>query len=286
MGYNDGLWKAACGSCGTGVYWRLQPSVNAPKKWTCGKCGSTNVLKRPPEWPDVPIALYIGHDKQHQVKVYPLLPDDPDVDWARPYCTRSFIAQISGRLGGCTYTTSIRAWMMGQPVFRDHCHDVPLDWDDEHACHLMAGFSIGTPTCLLWEELGRLCQTDAEKRFLRWYLELVKDRQFPMLIPQARIGIAERRRPDFVAFVPLHYWSYKRYAIQLDGAHTCEQARADHLRDAEIAVHGYNVRSVGGAFRDAQALVEQIDHDMESAKADPWSVALQVAVARTDPAEQ
>jgi hypothetical protein len=56
---------------------------------------------------------------------------------------------------------------------------------------------------------------------------------------QARIGIAERRRPDFVLFVPLTYWNYKWYAIQLDAAHHAGFQEKDELRDAEIGVHRY-----------------------------------------------
>ena len=42
----------------------------------------------------------------------------------------------------------------------------------------------------------------AGTKVLHQYLVYAKH-QFPMLLPQPRIGIAERRRPDFVAFVPL-----------------------------------------------------------------------------------
>jgi hypothetical protein len=41
-----------------------------------------------------------------------------------------------------------------------------------------------------------------------------------MLLPQARLGMGERRRPDFVVFIPVHFWNYKKLAIQLSIAVT------------------------------------------------------------------
>jgi very-short-patch-repair endonuclease len=96
---------------------------------------------------------------------------------------------------------------------------------------MLAGFSAGEISCPLWESIGKLCQTDQERKFLHWYLRYVKDRQFPMILPQVRIGIAERKRADFVAFVPLQYWRYKAVAIELDGAHTDEHLPKDQARD-------------------------------------------------------
>ena len=90
-----------------------------------------------------------------------------------------------------------------------------------------------------------------------------------MLIPQVRIGIAERRRPDFALFVPLQRWKYKWYAIQLDAAHSEAKAEADKLRDTEISMHGYEVirfkSENQGYLEDVKRLVEMIEHDMEKA---------------------
>ena len=89
---------------------------------------------------------------------------------------------------------------MGEPIFSDQCVEPERGWQDNEGepCHMVAGFTIGQASCGLWERVKQLCQTEPERRFLQSYLGLAKDRQFPMLIPQARIGIAERRRPDFV----------------------------------------------------------------------------------------
>ncbi|HZC35134.1 MAG TPA: DUF559 domain-containing protein [Chthoniobacterales bacterium] len=65
-----------------------------------------------------------------------------------------------------------------------------------------------------------------------------------MLLPQTWIGIAERRRPDFVAFVPLQHWNYKWIAIQLDGAHSEDNEQADQKRDAYLIEQGYEVQSI------------------------------------------
>src|SRR5262245_57920621 len=127
----------------------------------------------------------------------------------------------------------------------------------------VSGWIYQEKTCPLWESLKTFCQTEAEARFLHTYLSLVKDRQFPMLLPQVRVGIAERRRPDFVAFVPFHKWKYKWYAIQLDRAHPSEIAEDDEYRDLDLKMAGYEVlslgRSVSSYVTEAKTLVERFE---------------------------
>jgi hypothetical protein len=246
-----------------------------------------NICERTPEWPHVPEMLYIGHDKHNQMKVYPFPPDPPYERWAQPYSIRSFVAQASRWYSGCAYSTAMTGAVMGKAAYSDVCSDGEVSFgahENERTCHLVAGFTLGQPTCKLWERIAALCQTDIEKRFLQSYLGLVKDRQFPMLIPQARMGIAERRRPDFVVFVPLQYFHYKWYAVQLDAAHPEHQNEADQLRNAEIAVHGYEVLSLRGQnyVEEVKRLVEQIEGEMDRAESDDWSVAVEVAVLRTE----
>jgi hypothetical protein len=286
--------KAVCGSCESGVYWNWEgeSSDRPPVKWVCRKCESKNFLRRPPRWPNVPPFVYIGHERNRQMKVYPIPPEENDVTWCPPYSTRSFMAQASRRLGGCAFSTRLTGTVMGQPVFSDRCMEAggaADEYAEDHECHVLAGFATGQTTCALLDELNKLCQTEIERRFLRWYLELAKDRQFPMLIPQPRIGIAERRRPDFVVFVPVHYWSYKQYAVQLDAAHDASIAAEDRLRDEEVAVQGYTVVSLrpsrAGYNAEVKRLLEQIERDMAEVEADPWSVAVEVEVYRTEPAK-
>jgi hypothetical protein len=246
-----------------------------------------NVLGKVPEWPNVPRTLYIGHEKHQQMKLYPVPPDKPNEPWAQPYSIRSFVSQASSRLGGCLYWSSAGGSVMGESVFVDRCADaITGDFTGPDPCDFLAGFTIGREKCPLWEKVATLCQTETETKFLHWYLTFVKDRQFPMLIPQVRIGIAERRRPDFVLFVPLQYWRYKWYAIQLDGSHPPSTAEQDKLRDDEIAVHGYEIISLcperQGYLEEVRRLVERVESQMATAETEPFSVALEVPVTRTE----
>lgn len=171
----------------------------------------------------------------------------------------------------------------------DRCCDPRDDPNDEtgwHNCHIVAGWTTGETTCNLWEMIAQLCETENERKFLHWYLRYARDRHFPMLIPQASVGIAERRRPDFVIFVPIQYWKYKKLAIQLDGGHLEDMAPADEMRDKEIAVHGYEVRKVrpeaGNYFEEVRRLVEEIDQMMQLAESSPWEAAIEIEVRRTE----
>jgi hypothetical protein len=106
-----------------------------------------------------------------------------------------------------------------------------------------------------------------------------------MQIPQTWIGIAERRRPDFVAFVPLQFWKYRWLAIQLDAAHGQEQIDDDWLRDQYIQEHNFEVISLRpkekGYFEEVRSLVETIESWMNLATRDPWSVAVECKVKRS-----
>lgn len=292
MGYQDRAAKSACGKCGREVLWHWESWVRPyfEKDWYC-RCGARNWTGCYDEWPPVPRTLYVGSEKHQQLKLYPFPPEVPRAPWAQPYSIRSFVQQASRRLGGCLYETSEAGEVMGERVFSDRC--VPSDAspyvDASHSCHMVAGWTIGEASCPLWERVAALCDTEIERRFLHWYLGLAKDRQFPMLIPQARIGIAERRRPDFVLFVPLQYWKYNWYAIQLDKAHS-EDMAADELRDADIAMHGYRVirlkPEATGYYEEVRGLVERIESEMKHAESDPWSVAVEVPVERFEEGEE
>jgi hypothetical protein len=172
---------------------------------------------------------------------------------------------------------------MGEPVHTDYCIDGFWDAGEfiesnrEH-CHLLGGWIRGKDTCALWDELTKYCQTDNERRFLKAYLNLVKGRNFPMLLPQMRVGIAERRRPDFVVFVPMQYLVYKRYAIELDGGHGPERTEQDEARALDLAAENYEVISLRpGYFREVQKLVERIEIEMTEAERDArWELATSV----------
>jgi DNA-directed RNA polymerase subunit RPC12/RpoP len=202
MGYQHRVRKATCGNCGKQVAWSWSDGLAAARVWKCN-CSSRNYLKPPPDWPDLPRALYIGPEKTRRLKVYALPPEVPNTSWAQPYSVRSFVFQASRNLGGCSYSCQVRGNVMGETVFTDICTDPEEAYDESWDCHLVGGWTSGQTECPLWRNISNLCQTETEEKFLHQYLRFVKDRQFPMLIPQVSIGIAERRRPDFVAFVPL-----------------------------------------------------------------------------------
>lgn len=292
MGYKHRLRKATCGYCEKQSIWNWTEVRKVSSAVVC-RCGARNHLRAAPVHPPVPKSLYIGPDRLTRVKLYPVPPDEPDAAWAQPYSIRSFVYQVSKKFGACGYACSERGKVMGEPVFRDYCakpeeQDAP--WAETWECHLVNGWTTGQDTCPLWQNTLKLCQTPSEQRFLHRYIGYVKDRQFPMLIPQTWIGIAERRRPDFVAFVPLQYWRYKWLAIQLDGAHGEEQARDDFDRDMYIEGQNYNVVSLRpnekGYLEEVRRLVEQFEEWMALAETDPRQVAVDAAVIRSEPPEE
>lgn len=287
MGYQDAIFKAACVKCDSKVIWKWKlvrlgplPREKFPQ-WECRRCSTVNAISNLDPWPPLPRdPLYIGCDKYKVVKLYPFPPDYTKESWATPFSIRSVFYQASRQLGGCIYHPSKDTEVMGKPVFSDQCHD---EEDDPRwglgPCHMVSGWTKGQSTCSLWEKFSTLCQRDTERTFLHQYLRFVKDREFPMLIPQVRMGIAERRRPDFVLFIPLQYWKYKWLAIELDNAHGEEMAEEDELRDMEIALHGYEVirlkPGAKGYLHEVQWLVEMVEGEMSEAESDSWGVAVQ-----------
>jgi hypothetical protein len=169
--------------------------------------------------------------------------------------------------------------MCGIPGQEDDFGFLPKD-----KCHMLSGWTRSKDTCGLWNAITALCQTDAEKKFLHQYVGLVKGRNSPMLIPQARIGIAERRRPDFVLFAPLQYFKYRWYAVELDGAHT----GSDDDRNYFLAGEGYDVLSfrpgAKGYYEEVQRLLEKVQMDMTEADRDPNTVAIDREVRSSESA--
>ncbi|NBD12945.1 hypothetical protein GTY96_28695 [Corallococcus sp. c25j21] len=111
-----------------------------------------------------------------------------------------------------------------------------------------------------------------------------------MLIPQARIGIGERRRPDFVVFIPLQQYRFRWIAVEIDGGHNSTSDESDQKRNAYLADHGYEIFSIRpstpkGYFEEARRLVEHIDAEMKTADRDPSKVAVEARVFRTTPAD-
>ena len=289
MGYDDRLLTSTCKGCGARWLFRRQPNANPFRKWVCDKCKGTNIVNAPPTWPEVPRTVFIGADNNRLLKLLPVPPERHNEPWARPYGVRSVLYQASRTLGGCSYSCSLRGTVYGENVYFDQCHD-PNDQDfepDERDCHVLAGWSAGQATCPLFDGLAALCQTDVERKFLSTYFRYVKDRDFPVLIPQARIGIAERRRVDFVLYVPLQYWRFKWLAVELDGAHPEDKAEDDAARDRYYGDQGYEVISLRpgarGYFEEVRVLAERVEVLMKMAQTDEWDVALEVPVTRFEP---
>jgi hypothetical protein len=237
--------------------------------------------------PNIPPMLYIGYDKNRQLQLFPTPPDNPSQD-CFPYSTRSFVHQAAQELGGCSYDCSPRGETLGEPVFTDMCGNRGDENEGgyqlrDRKCHILSGWSRAQTTCELWNLISTLCQTDYEKRFLHQYMGLVKGRNFPMLIPQARIGIAERRRPDFVLYAPIQYFKYRWYAIELDGAHV----GSDDDRNLELTSQGYEVLSfrpgAGGYYAEVQSLLEKVQMDMTEAERDRDAVAIVREVRSSEP---
>jgi len=220
MAYRERVWRYTCGEFHDG--WRYT-DVEVRKKLLCRSCGAENTVRPFDPAPNLPQRLYIGHDRQNQVPIFPVPPEAPAEEWAQPYSTRSVLYQLSRELHECRYTPSVRGRTLGETIFHDLCW---LDEYDEHpeSCQVMSGFTRGVESCSLWAKITNLCQTDQERRFLRNYLMLVKDREFPMLIPQVRLGVAERRRADFAVFVPLQRWKYDCLVVELDRSHPPDRA--------------------------------------------------------------
>jgi hypothetical protein len=293
MGYQHRIYRFNCGECGT--EWILtwtdwEPRSTPPGKHVCRNCKAVNLFGTSQANPNVPSVLYVGHEKNRQLEVYPTPPESSNTLGMLPYSTRSFLKQASNQLSGCRYDFTHRGDTLGEPVFSDLCWDQTENdnsdsWNDGppwKSCHILFGWIKGQNSCPLWESIGKLCQTDHERAFLHEYMALVKGRNFPMLIPQARIGIAQRRRPDFVVFVPLQRYKYRWYAIELDGAHVGQFADKDESRNIDLANHGYDVLSfrpgAKGYYEEVQRLVERLETEMAEVEHESSTVAVDLRV--------
>jgi hypothetical protein len=282
VGYYDFICSASCGKCHTEYFWtRCTPDT--PRSLNCKKCWAQNTFTPPEPWPSVPRDIYIGHDCYHQLRLLAIPLQTPNTQWVPPYSTRSFITQVAQQVRGCTYSIEFAGEIMGEPEFIDLCTDDHCPYAGPSPCHMLAGWTKDAITCALWEQIAALCQTEDERKFLHAYIQLVKHRQFPMLIPQARIGITQRRRPDFVVFVPLQHWKYRWYAIEFDGNHPWGKGQSDKERNDYLNLHGYEVISVttNKFYKEVRNLVERIDHEMKIAAHDPLDVAIRLKVKET-----
>ena len=287
MGYDDRLYVTSCKKCGT--RWLFSPKAGGneaavPKgKFTCDSCSAINYFRNPEMYPNLPPDLFLGHEIHNQVRVLPYPPERSTSEWAYPYSIRSVLYQMSREFGQCFLTVRGPDVVFGEKLFNDCCYDSPEpgEWDEGRTCHITSGFTRNAKTCPLFEKIKEFCQTPQEQRFLWAYLQIAKTQNFPMLLPQPRIGVSGRRRPDFVAFVPKQFLVYQWYAIELDGAHV--DFEADKLRDSDLTTEGYQVISLRpgdkGYFPEVRALVERFYAEMRVAKESQWQLATEIAVS-------
>jgi hypothetical protein len=285
MGYQQRIYRYTCPNCDK--QWAHSSLMTPSFKATCSDCRAQNVMRPLSQWPDVPRSVYLGADNANVLKVYPVPPGHEDDPWADPYGVRSFVYQAAQHYNECTYQCESKGTLYGEEIFRDYCYPADGNINSEPTrCSIMTGWSTGKVECGTWNKIRALCQTDSEKRFLQQFLGYVKDRPFPMLLPQVRVGIAERRRPDFVVFIPVQYWNYSKLAIQLDGSHPVD-AEGDKSRDAYVAEAGYETMSVRpdekGYLREVQRLVEHIDILMRLHETDTFEVATETSVRKCTP---
>ena len=150
MSYENRSLKATCPQCNRSVCWNWKPgeAYRPPTNWNC-RCGYNNSIAPPPSWPEVPRTLYLGHERNHQLKIHPVHPRSV-ADWAQPYSIRSFLRQASEQLGGCSFGSVSQGRVMDEPVFKDIC-SVPDDgdWPETWDCHITSGWTRDQRSCPL-----------------------------------------------------------------------------------------------------------------------------------------
>jgi hypothetical protein len=177
----------------------------------------------------------------------------PVPDLILPYSVRSYILQLSqigvadveGDSGhvGCHYCCFDGGTnKYGTRFIHDVCYpfqtfsnlrEVPnLRLAEQFPCGFAKGWPDGFPKegqCALWDVHQNLMDTDSERLFSSVYLRQNREREAPMLIPQAWIDDTERYRVDFMLFVPgAQVW--RKIAVEVLGpSHT---GRDQLLKDA------------------------------------------------------
>lgn len=290
MGYQHRAYKSTCGECHQTFLWNWQswkPKAILPPSWDCASCGATNFISGANPGPNVPRVLSAGHDKNNQLAVYPTPPRLSAEPWALSYSIRSLVSQASLQFAGCFYACSRQEVVLDEPVFLDECRDpYAASGEDWHKCHMLSGWTLGHDECGLWNMLKALCRTPEEVEFLHEYLAVLRGRNFPALIPQPKVGVGENEggRPDFTLYVPLQHFSYKWYAIELNGRRT-DSFTHDESRRLDLASLGYEIlscRAGSHGYADAVVeLVDKIDTEMTEADRDAWAVAVEVLVENT-----
>ncbi|MFQ5884700.1 MAG: hypothetical protein ACE5IO_06335 [Thermoplasmata archaeon] len=259
------LWTAGhlvrCPDCDKGFYIGAPPDPNLPPVLYAGpeKLARVKLTPLPPKQ-----VVYTGHGEYHSWKgagdcmACPFAIHVPasygaPVDCGsrqpeemQPFSVRAVLSQLAMRTDSpCRYfVLSHGKDDFGNVQWEEGCMD-PCSGCDYRPhmgpCHLVSGWIHGEDTCEGWDYLGRLCQSDNERRFLHQYLRVNHDREYPMPIPQAHIEITERIRVDFVMFVPITRFKWKWLAIEIDSEKWHQDSDKEFQRNMLLESEGYEV---------------------------------------------
>ena len=254
------------------LYWFSGP--DDPHFWcpNCQDLPQADLVGTPAEELPAELPLHKGFT----LKIVP--PAEPsDVEkWNEifhPYSKRSFLRQyldwimLSDPSAPCSLNSSLTAVAPFDAATQQYYESITYqveDLCDGRPCEFLRNETlkpIGVH-CSTIEQVceveGRfgLCDTGDEAMLLQQYLLLSGDEDFPMLIPQPKI-LKGARRPDFIAFVPVTKFQYRKMVILVDRP----GKDADRMKSEEhhYEQDGYYVRRVlidgGSYFKKARELV-------------------------------
>ena len=172
-------------------------------------------------------------------------------EFLTPYSVRSYILQMS-QLGvvdeadrSCFYCCfDDGADKFGTRFIRDICypfHEFTDEYwlepkgrlEERYCCGFAKGWPNGAPTpgiCPLWDYHRERMQTQSERLFFFHYLLQNRDREAPMLLPQAWTDDTERHRADFMLFVEgQHAW--RKIVVEILGP--SHKGREQLVKDAQ-----------------------------------------------------
>lgn len=228
-----------------------------PNFW-CPSCNDfplAEILGSPAD--DLPLELQ--HPKGFVCHIVPKAEPSDVEKWNmlyRPFSKRSFLQQYLAWLrdGGvnlvCNWQPSVIVESRFDTARQEYTGD--LDYEIEETCNgsicqflreqAIKPIDVQCPVIeLLCDVNGKwgLCQTGDEAWILKWFLIFTGSVHFPMLIPQSSI-LSGKRRPDFLCFVPVTKFQYKKVAILVDRLGKSPDSIS--AEDKEYVSEGYIVK--------------------------------------------
>jgi|LakMenEpi03Aug12_release.lakeMendotaPanAssembly.Ray.scaffolds.fasta_scaffold482767_2 hypothetical protein len=273
-------FKWTCWNCGGRFFAEGLSTLHRLERCPDKKCDSVLSLEIPERHLTLPESVLCGADHDNLLELQQLAPNLYGEDQG-PYSTQSFVMQASQHWGACKFLG--HDYNKGFHCGKNNASSVP--------CHIFKGFGNGgTKECLLWAFIEKLCQTDQERWFMTQYMRYVRDRVFPMPLPQVRLGgITQELRPDFLLFIPRSKMNFISVAVELDGGHTAGARERDEERHLKLQSEGFRVVSYRGRRTDTEGrgpinyiddikdLVSRIDRQMDLTKENSqWSNALAI----------